>query len=65
MNDFYTTLKKLISYANMTQKDFAKKSGMTEAAISRYVNGTRMPNMGALLRMKTALGCNWEDIMGE
>ena len=65
MNDFSTTLKKLISDANMTQKDFAKKSGMTEAAISRYVNGTRMPNMDALLRMKTALGCNWEDIMGE
>jgi transcriptional regulator with XRE-family HTH domain len=62
---FAQSLKKIIADSGMNQKQFASKSGVTEAAISRYINGSRNPTMDALLKIKNAANCSWEDIMGE
>ena len=63
--DFSKSLKKIIAESGMTQKQFAIQSGVTEAAISRYLHGTRQPTMEALLKLKKAAGCTWEEMMGE
>lgn len=65
MAEFSERLKGLIVESGMNQKEFADKSGLTPAAISRYVNGSRIPGMDTLLQLKSALGCEWEQLMGE
>ena len=37
-----------------SQKEFADKVGCTEAAISQYVNGLRMPSLVVALRIQEA-----------
>lgn len=41
----------------MTQQDLAKKSGLTEISISRYVNCKRTPNADSIVRIAKALNC--------
>ena len=65
MMKFSESLKEIITKSGMTQKQFAAKSGVTEAAISRYIHGTRVPTMDALIKLKRAADCSWEDIIGE
>lgn len=37
-------LRKLLSELGYTQKEFSAITGITEAAICRYLDGTRIPN---------------------
>lgn len=43
-------IKDLLDMKNISQKDLADMTGITEATISRYINGTREPK-GSLLRL--------------
>lgn len=49
-------LKELLQEQDMTQKELADRTGLTEAAISRYVNGTRRPRGKALVNIALTLG---------
>lgn len=40
----------------ITQKELAEKSGLTEASVSRYFNDERTPNLKNAERMAKALG---------
>lgn len=64
MDEFKDLLAKQIKDSGMNQKQLAEKSGVTEAAISRYLHGTRKPNMSALVMLKKAFGCKWEELIG-
>ena len=44
-----------LSDLGLSQRDLAKKCGLTEVTISRYINGTRTPNMMGLLRLSQAM----------
>lgn len=57
-------LKELLQEADMTQRELAEKTGLTEAAISRYVNGTREPRGEVLVRMATVLGVTTDYLLG-
>lgn len=46
----------------MTQREFSKKINITESAMSRYVNGNRMPRGEFLLKMAKVLGVNVEQL---
>jgi len=41
---------------NMTQNDLSKKTGITQADISRIENGTRNPSLTMMKRIAEALG---------
>lgn len=49
-------LKDLLQEKGMTQRELADRTGLTEATISRYVNGTRRPRGEALLNIALTLG---------
>lgn len=51
-----TRLAELLSERAMTQKDLALATGITESAISHYVNGTRVPRGVNLTKIAKALG---------
>ena len=44
MTEFSKNLAAAIERARLTQVEVAKRAGLTECTISRYVNGTRSPN---------------------
>lgn len=55
---FSKNLKSALKEKHMTQSELATRTGVTESAISRYVNGSRMPNIGNLYFLAVALGVN-------
>ena len=54
------SLKKL----NMTQKDLAKRIGVAEAVISRYIAGERDPKAEVLANIATALHTTSDYLLG-
>lgn len=48
-------LKKLMIEREMTAADIARKTGMTQAALSRYINGKRTPNLNSVIKIAKAL----------
>ena len=46
----------------MTQREFSKKINITESAMSRYVNGNRMPRGEFLIKMAKVLEVNVEQL---
>lgn len=57
-------LKRLMKQRDMTQRDLAQMSGVTEAAMSRYLAGNRQPKSETLANMATALGTTSDDLLG-
>ena len=50
---------------NLTQKDIAKRSGLTQQAISALENQTRMPNLSTLLKYTKALKIKGKFFLGD
>ena len=46
---FKEKVKELMKSQNMTQKELADRSGITEASISRYLNGDRTPRIDIII----------------
>ena len=57
-------VRKLMTERRMQQRDLAMMSGVTEAAMSRYLAGTRQPKSETLANMATALHTTSNDLLG-
>lgn len=49
-------IRELLEQNNMSQKQLAKETGLTESAISHYVKGDRVPRGNNLYKIAKALG---------
>lgn len=58
-----TRLAELLSERAMSQKDLALATGITESAISHYVNGTRVPRGVNLTKIAKALGTSTDYLL--
>lgn len=60
-SDFQTRFGMMLAELGYTQKDFSKISGLTEAAICRYLDGSRVPNLNSLVIISdvTNVSPNW------
>jgi len=56
-------IRRRLTDIGMSQHDLAKKVGLTEVTISRYVTGQRQPTAYALYRMARVLGVTMEQLM--
>ena len=56
MSDLISSIIEICSSQNITQKELAEKSGLTESSISRYFNGERSPVLKNAEKMASALG---------
>lgn len=45
-------------------KEFSKASGMYYHTLLGYVSGAHEPTRGKLCRIREALGCTWEELLG-
>ena len=57
---FGITLLELLDKKNLTQRILSRAIGCTEASMSKWINGTRKPNVDALYKMSKYLGCTME-----
>ncbi len=48
----------------LTQKALGKKTGITQAAVSRIESGIQEPGYRTVLRIALALGCDPEELIG-
>lgn len=55
MSKFTMNLKKLMIEREMTAADISRKTGMTQAALSRYINDKRTPNLNSVIKIAKAL----------
>lgn len=62
VNSIAKSIEKLMIENNLTQKDLAKLSGLTEAAISNYLSKKREPNKVSLSKIAKALNTSVEDL---
>lgn len=60
---FGQNLDEMLADANMTQRELAEDTGLTEATISRYINGRRMPTVRALVNIAYSLNCSFDELM--
>lgn len=64
MEDFTASrLKSLLKSQGMTQKELAAKAGITEAAVSHYLKGDRVPRGAILLNIAKALGVSTDYLL--
>lgn len=55
MSKFAMNLKKIMIEREMTAADIARKTGMTQAALSRYINDKRNPRLNSVIKIAKAL----------
>ncbi len=56
-------IERKLQELNMTQKELATRTNMTEAGISRYISGQRLPRIDILLNIADALNCTIDYIL--
>lgn len=61
---FSEHLKLILTEKQLSQKQLAYESGLTEAAISRYIKGDRVPNTATLLKIAKALQVSADTLLG-
>lgn len=61
---FVDRLKELIEREKIKQKDLAEDAGISEAALSRYMKGERIPHGETLCNLATALHTTTDYLLG-
>ena len=57
-------IRKFIVYRGIRQQDLAEKAGITQAMLSRYINGTSIPGIDKIHNIASVLGCHIDDLLG-
>ena len=64
MSVFSDRVTALMKKSGLSQKELAAKAGVTESAMSYYVNGSRTPRSDVLTRMAKELGTTTDYLLG-
>ena len=62
--EFGRRLANLLERSRMTQRDLAAATGLTEAAVSRYVTGAREPRAITVAKITKALDVSPQELLG-
>ncbi len=65
MKEFKDRLKKLMERDNISQKELAKLSGISEASVSRYLSGDLRPRMDILANIAKVFNVSTSYLVGE
>ena len=58
-------IKELMKERNINQKQLAEQSGITEASVSRYLNGERTPRIDIVSNFARVFGISVDDIIAD
>lgn len=62
---FGPNLKKVLENIGMNQTELAKRTGLTQAAISQIISGERNPTLYSVCKIMTVIPFTFEKIMEE
>lgn len=62
-NNFSRNLWSLLQEYGYNQRDFAEEMGVTEAAVSYWITGKRVPSAFSLINMSYILDVSLDDLM--
>ncbi len=65
MKEFQNRVKKLMERDNLSQRELAVRSGISESSISRYLSGELKPRMDILANIAKVFGVTTSYLMGE
>ena len=65
MSKFTKRVKELMERDQISQKELAKLSGISESSISRYLSGSKEPRMDILTNIAKALNTTASYLLGE
>lgn len=65
MSEFTIRVKELMERSQLSQKDLARLSGISESSISRYLSGSKEPRMDILTNIAKALNTSTSYLLGE
>lgn len=63
VEEFSNNLRAVMREEKITQRQLANKSGMSQADISRYINGKQIPSCRAIINLAYALHCSTDDLI--
>lgn len=55
-------IRRLMIKNDLNQAELARKAGLTEVTISRYVNASRLPSTRVINKLTNALNCTYNDL---
>ena len=62
---FGLRLYRTIKRHNLTARQVAERSGIAKQYVSYICNGQRSPTLTILIKLKEAIGCEWEELLGD
>ena len=65
MSDFTKRVKELMEKHNLSQKELALLSGISESSISRYLSGSKEPRIDNVINIAKVLNTTTSYLMGE
>lgn len=63
LTEFGDNLAAMLRETDMTQKELAERSGISETSISYYLQGIRAPTAKAIINIAYALDCSIDDLI--
>lgn len=60
---FKENLLEMMYEKNISRRELARRSGISESAISCYLNEKRIPSVKALINISEVLECSLDDLM--
>lgn len=65
VDEFGETLKAYLKEHHITQTELARRMYVTQECVNNYTNRQSGVTIATLRRIRAALGCTWEDLLGE
>ena len=60
---FSQNLEEMLIDANVTQRELADATGLSESTISKYLKGQQLPGVKAIINLSYELGCDLYDLI--
>lgn len=61
---FHEILNQELQKQNISQRELANRTGLTEVSIGRYCNGQRSPNVNTIVKIANELHVNADYLLG-
>lgn len=61
---FHEILNQELQKQNISQRELANRTGLTEVSIGRYCNGQRLPNVNTIVKIANELHVNVDYLLG-
>lgn len=63
LRELGTNIDRTMRFRDMSQRELARRSGVDNCSVSRYISGDRMPTLKNIINIAVALDCSVEFLL--